>query len=323
MAPQLGGSQHDLIDAMIKQNLPTYTIAKTADCSERTVRRIRSKQCSTPTKMPRGRRRLITPYMEEILRDQLIDNSAMFRCEIADFLYEKTGIEISPSSISRSLHAMGWSRKVARRVAKQRNYELRDLYLHRLSEFETNQLIFIDESGCDKKAGQRRWGWAPRGSAPVQINAFNRDQRFQILPAYTVEGVLLARVYLGSTDSDFFEDFIEQLLQHCGRYPEPRSVLVMDNASFHSAERLKELCDDAGVRLLFLPPYSPDLNPIEEFFAELKHFIKKNWNDYEGLIRDDFKEFLRHCVEVVGQNKKSARGHFRHAGLSVEEPYEE
>jgi len=50
----------------------------------------------------------------------------------------------------------------------------------------------------------------------------------------------------------------------------------MDNASFHHTERIKQMCDLAGVKLVYLPPYSPDLNPIEEFFSELKAFIKKN-----------------------------------------------
>jgi transposase len=49
----------------------------------------------------------------------------------------------------------------------------------------------------------------------------------------------------------------------------------MDNASFHHSERVKQLCSDAGGKLLYLPPYSPDFNPIEEFFAELKAYIKK------------------------------------------------
>jgi transposase len=50
----------------------------------------------------------------------------------------------------------------------------------------------------------------------------------------------------------------------------------MDNTSFHHLARIKQLCKEAGVKLLYLPPYSPDLNPIKEFFAELKIFIKRN-----------------------------------------------
>lgn len=89
------------------------------------------------------------------------------------------------------------------------------------------------------------------------------------------DGILFSRVFQGTTDSVVYEDFIEQLLHHCRPYPEPHSVLIMDNASFHHSERIKEMCRDAGVILVYLPPYSPDLNPIEEFFAELKAFIKK------------------------------------------------
>jgi transposase len=63
----------------------------------------------------------------------------------------------------------------------------------------------------------------------------------------------------------------------------------MDNASFHHTERIEQMCAEAGVRLLYLPPYSPDLNPIEEFFAELKAFIKKQWHEYEDNPRQDFK----------------------------------
>jgi transposase len=53
-------------------------------------------------------------------------------------------------------------------------------------------------------------------------------------------------------------------------------VLVMDNASFHHTKRIEQMCADAGVKLMYLPPYSPDLNLIEEFFSELKAFIKRS-----------------------------------------------
>jgi transposase len=65
-----------------------------------------------------------------------------------------------------------------------------------------------------------------------------------------------------------------------------------------------------------LPPYSPDLNPIEEFFAELKGFIKRHGRDYGG---QDFRDFLEWCVDIVGAREESAKGHFRHAGLVIEE----
>lgn len=139
------------------------------------------------------------------------------------------------------------------------------------------------------------------------------------LPAYTQDGVLLARVFRGSTDSAVFEDFLAELLPLCGRWPEPKSVLIMDNASFHHTERIEQMCVEAGVKLVYLPPYSPHFNPIEEFFAELKAFIKRSWQHFEQDPEQGFDTFLGWCIDVVGGKEKSARGHFRHAGVTVEE----
>lgn len=79
------------------------------------------------------------------------------------------------------------------------------------------------------------------------------------------------------------------------------------------------MCADTGVKLVYLPPYSPGLNPIEEFFAELENFIKRNWSRYEKDPEQGFDVFLEWCISVVGAKEESARGHFRHAGLTIEE----
>lgn len=77
-----------------------------------------------------------------------------------------------------------------------------------------------------KRIRFRRTGWSPLGVTPVQIARYNREQRYQILPAYTRDGAILARLPRGPTDSIVFEKFIEQLLHLCGKWPEPKSVLV-------------------------------------------------------------------------------------------------
>lgn len=98
-----------------------------------------------------------------------------------------------------------------------------------------------DESGCHKRLGFRRAGWSPLGTTPVQVSRFRCDQQYQILPAYTQDGILLLRVFRGSADASLFEDFIEELLQHCEKYPEPKSVLIVDNASFHRTEKVEQM----------------------------------------------------------------------------------
>jgi hypothetical protein len=90
----------------------------------------------------------------------------------------------STSSIRRALVSKGWSKKTARQSAKEQNAELREIYLHNLSGFESYHLVYVDESGCDKRVGFRRTGWSPLGVAPRQVSQFHRDERYQILPAY-------------------------------------------------------------------------------------------------------------------------------------------
>jgi hypothetical protein len=74
---------------------------------------------------------------------------------------------------------------------------------------------------------------------------------------------------------------------------------------------------DASVKLVYLPVYSPDLNPIEHFFSELNAFIRREFRNY---TRHCFRDFLKWCIDIVGALEESARGHFQHAGLVIEEP---
>jgi hypothetical protein len=103
---------------------------------------------------------------------------------------------------------------MARQHARERNDDLRELYLHNLSDFQSYHLVYVNESRYDKRAGFRRIGWSPLSVAPLQVSQFHRDQRYQILPTYTQDGILLSRVFCGATDGTVFEDFISQLLQH-------------------------------------------------------------------------------------------------------------
>ena len=214
---------------------------------------------------------------------------------------------------------MRWSRKAKRRRAREQNADLRDFYMYRIAQFHSWQLVFVDESGCDKHTGSRKRGWSPIGVPAIQVEQFHRGRKYQILPAYTQNGLLLADIYQGTTNGAIFESFIERVLPLCGRWPEPRSVLIMDNASIHHSRRVKQMCAEAGVILVYLPPYSPDFNPIEEFFAEVKIFIRQNWELYVYDPGQGFGAFLQGCIEIVGSRRQSAKGHFRQAGLTVED----
>jgi transposase len=329
MAPNLALSTHDLIQNIISSKfqgdkaLKDDDIAKIADCSDRTVRHIRSNLLlfGSTRALSNGARRpkTITPPILTALHDQLALDPCMRLNDMAAFLRKEFNADVTRFSIRRALKDPEWSKKVTQNVARERNQDLRDEYVHEISFLRSDQLVFVDESGVDKSVGTRRKGWAPRGKRPRQVKRFHRGSRFQILPTYTQDGVIHFRVYEGSTDTTIFEDFTETLLPYYGRWPEPRSVLIMDNASFHHSERIQRMYDEAGVILRFLPPYSPDLNPIEEFFGELKAYIRQVWDEHEGFIRADFLSFLEECVTIVGGRVTSAKGHFRRAGISIDE----
>lgn len=137
---------------------------------------------------------------------------------------------------------------------------------------------------------------------PTKVSQFHRDQRYQILSANARGGIVLSRVFRGSTDATVFEDFMAQLLQHYGKWSEQKSAVVVDNASFHQ-NVLHRCVRTRGGKLVYLPPYSLDLTPIE-FFAELKSFMKRNWSCYEADTDQGFDAFLAWCIDVVGAKRR-------------------
>ena len=329
MAPNLAVSTHELTQNIINSKLqgdqgPTDDqTAKIACCSARTIRRHRRNVLLYgSTKAPSngaGRPKTVTPPMLTALCDKLAIDPCMRLKDMVAFLHGEFEVDVNRFSIRRALKDVSWSKKATQNIAQERNQDLRDEYMYEVSSFRPCQLVFLDETGVDRSIGIHSKGWAPRGKRPCQVKRFHRGQRFQILPAYTQDGVIHFRVYEGTTDTEIFEDFIEELLPYCGRWPAPKSVLIMDNVSFHRSDKIQQMCDEAGVLLLYLPPYSPDLNPIEEMFGELKTYIRQVWDEHIGFVRADFLGFLEECVTVVGARKASARGHFRRAGISIDE----
>jgi hypothetical protein len=101
------------------------------------------------------------------LCDRLLEKPGMYLAEMVVFLWDKFEALVSTSSISRALKSIKWSKKATRRVASERNPDLRDFYLQNLSAFRSYHLVNIDESGCDKLIRIRRTGWSPLSVAPV------------------------------------------------------------------------------------------------------------------------------------------------------------
>ena len=161
---------------------------------------------------------------------------------------------------------------------RERNEEQRDSFkiiIHTLKKIQEITkvwgIVYIDESGIDHNEIKSR-GWSPIGK-PISSEQYGyRYKRTTLLAWVKWDAVLAPLRFEWSTNTDIFNTWIEECL--C---PELSvwDVIVLDNASFHKNEKTKELIEKRGARLLFLPPYSPDLNPIENYWALLKLYVRK------------------------------------------------
>jgi transposase len=166
---------------ILSKSLTTSQMAKAAECSKHSMINISNKLRqfgnvrAPPTRV--GRRPTVTPSMIEALCDRLLEKPGLYLDEMAIFLWDEFRVQVTNSSLKRALASVGWSKKVARQKAKEHNADLRDFHVHNLSDFQSYHLVYVDESGCDKRVGFRRTGWSPLGTAPLQIANFHRDQR--------------------------------------------------------------------------------------------------------------------------------------------------
>jgi transposase len=137
----------------------------------------------------------------------------------------------------------------------------------------------VDESGCNEYYG-RTHGRALRG---VKVEDTKRGRKFartNVISAYCCNKTLAPKTYKFTTNSVLFEDWFEfDLLSvvPCGH------TVIMDNATFHRKKALHQIARRYGVNLLFLPAYSPDFNPIEKFWANLKKWLEKNVARFASL----------------------------------------
>jgi len=117
----------------------------------------------------------------------------------------------------------------------------------------------------------RAWGRAPKGERIVEATPQGHGQVLTTLGAMSLRGMEAVMTIPSATDGEVFRTYVEQLL--CPKL-QPGDVVVMDNLSAHKVRGIRELIAARAARLLYLPPYSPDLNPIEKAWFKLKEFLR-------------------------------------------------
>ena len=173
-----------------------------------------------------------------------------------------------------------------------------------VGRLDPEQLVFVDEMGTHTSLAPV-YAYAPIGQRAFLKIPRNRGKNTTLLTSLHQEGMGPSLAVEGATTSRVFETYVERLLAPTLR---PGQVVVMDNLGAHRPRRVRELIEERDCELIYLPPYSPDLNPIEEALSKIKHILRK--------IAARTKEAL---IEAMGWalgavSAQDVRGIFAHCG---------
>ena len=162
--------------------------------------------------------------------------------------------------------------------------------------------MFVDESGASK-ALHPRYGYAPRGQRCHGQAPRNRGRNTSILAAMSHQGLVGTMTVEGSTNTEVFLTYLDRVLCPALR---PGQVVVLDNLSVHKNAAVQAKIEAAGCRLLFLPAYRPDFNPIEHAFAKLKQHLRKA----KARTQETLEAAIAAGLATI--TAQDARGWFKH-----------
>ena len=107
----------------------------------------------------------------------------------------------------------------------------------RLTEWAAEQLLYLDESACNERTMDRKYGWSEVGTPAPMMTSAKRSEKWSILPLYSMEGFIQWEVVQGLYNAEIFENFVrERVLPLMDPFPGPRSVLIMENAAIHRSD---------------------------------------------------------------------------------------
>jgi len=136
---------------------------------------------------------------------------------------------------------------------------------------DAERFVFLDETGATT-AMTRLYGWGPRGERLVDAAPYGHWKTTTFVAGLRESGIVAPLVLDGPMTGEVFRAYVEQMLAPSLA---PGDVVVMDNLPAHKVTGVREAIQAARASVLYLPPYSPDLNPIEQFFAKLKALLRK------------------------------------------------
>lgn len=236
-----------------------------------------------------GRKKKINAIQETIIKNEISNDCSTTLKNIREILIQKTGVEISLSTLHRTIEDFEYSFKRVQLIPERRNItaniESRFLYARKIMTVDMDKLVFVDEMGVNCSM-RKRYGRAKIGESPKKNITTVRSKNFSICAAIKKNGLFCFHVKDRPYNSESFLFYIRDLIAKFENENLKNMTIICDNVSFHKSNEIKEIIDHNGHNLVFLPPYSPQLNPIEEAFSAWKESIRgKNCVNKEDLFQ--------------------------------------
>jgi transposase len=258
-----------------------------------------------PYPKDKSHRKLTNPAQMLILQ-LVLDHPGIYLKELQRELLCTLGICVEIAAICKYLRKAKFTRqKIMIRALQQDEFQ-RQKFISDVSMFSTHMFVFIDESGADNRNRMRRYGYSVRGKPPQTHQMLVRGERVSAITCMSSVGILDSKMVKGTTNGDTFYDFVQTHLLPClmpYNGTNPHSVVILDNCTVHHVPEVVKSIQDVGALLVFLPPYSPDFNPIEETFSKLKSVLKsldQNF-DMETLLYMSMLEITQDdCMGWIG-----------------------
>ena len=196
---------------------------------------------------------------------------------------------ISTKTMCKWLKRIDFTRKKKTYGSIERDEESRSLYKETIALKSPDSLVYLDESGIDDNE-EYPYAWGKKGTRIHALKPASRKKRLSIIIALNVNSLKAPFVFEGYCNRDIFQAYLANVL-----LPElkPGQTIIMDNARFHKGGTIKKLIESARCQLLYLPTYSPDLNPVEHKWASIKYHIKRKLPLYNRNLYDTVKAILK------------------------------
>jgi transposase len=208
--------------------------------------------------------------------------------------------------MSRTLRRLGITLKKVLR-ASERDEEARAAWWAETQTLDPTRFVFVDESGTNISL-KPRYGCAPRGQRVVGVVPRNHGPNVTLFAAMGADGITAAMTMTGPADGEVWPLFARLILVPSLR---PGQIVIWDNLGVHKNRAVRELIAATGCEVRFLPPYSPDFNPIEQAFGKLKTSLRRANARARPALEDaiaaglaaitphDAQAWFRHCGYVL------------------------